>query len=164
MVKITGTLVWYYFVCKRQVWMMSREMNPYNDDELLELGRLIHEHFYKREKKEISFSTMRLDLVKKNGKNTIVGEIKKSSRYLLPGQMQLAFYLYQLKQRGIEASGELLVPKERKKEKILLTEELEKKLKNAMDEIQKIIRLDAPPPVVKTRFCSKCAYKDLCFA
>jgi len=143
---------------------MSHELNPYNDNELLELGRMIHEHSYKREKKEIAFSTMKLDIVKKSGKNTIVGEIKKSSKYLLPGQMQLAFYLYQLKQMGIESTGELLVPKERKKEKIILTSELEEELEKAMKDIQAIIAQPKPPPVHKTHFCRVCAYKDLCFA
>lgn len=164
MAKITGTLIWYYCVCRREVWLMSHELNPYNDNELLELGRMIHEHFYKRQKKEIVFPGMKLDMVKNNGKNTIVGEIKKSSKYLLPARMQLLFYLYQFKNQGVEAKGELLIPKERKKEEILLTEELEKELEKAMSDIQTIIAQPNPPTVHKTQFCRVCAYKDLCFA
>jgi CRISPR-associated exonuclease Cas4 len=143
---------------------MSHELNPHNDNELLELGRMIHEHFYKKEKKELIFSTMHLDMVKKDGKSTIVGEIKKSSKYLLPAKMQLLFYLYQLKKQGIQASGELLIPKERKKEKILLTEESEKELEKAFLKIKEIIQQPIPPELHKTHFCRVCAYKDLCFA
>ena len=164
MVKVSGTLMWYYFVCKREVWLMSREVTPFEEDDLLEIGRLIHEDSYKREKKEVDLFSMKIDVLRKANGRLLIGEMKKSSSYLMPARMQLLFYLYRLKEMGISAEGELLVPKERKKEKVILSEEAEKKVKNAISDIQKIIALETPPPAVKTHFCSRCAYKDFCFA
>ena len=164
MVKVSGTLMWYYFVCKREVWLMSREVTPFEEDDLLEIGRLIHEDSYKREKKEVDLFSMKIDVLRKTNGRLLIGEMKKSSSYLMPARMQLLFYLYRLKEMGISAEGELLVPKERKKEKVILSEEAEKKVKNAISDIQKIIALETPPPAVKTHFCNKCAYKDFCFA
>ena len=164
MVKVSGTLMWYYFVCKREVWLMSREVTPFEENDLLEIGRLIHEDSYKREKKEVDLFSMKIDVLRKTNGRLLIGEMKKSSSYLMPARMQLLFYLYRLKEMGISAEGELLVPKERKKEKVILSEEAEKKVKNAISDIQKIIALETPPPAVKTHFCNKCAYKDFCFA
>ena len=164
MVKVSGTLMWYYFVCKREVWLMSREVTPFEEDDLLEIGRLIHEDSYKREKKEVDLFSMKIDVLRKTNGRLLIGEMKKSSSYLMPARMQLLFYLYRLKEMGISAEGELLVPKERKKEKVILSEEAEEKVKNAISDIQKIIALETPPPAVKTHFCNKCAYKDFCFA
>jgi CRISPR-associated exonuclease Cas4 len=164
MVNITGTLVWYYYICKREVWLMSHELNPYNGNELLSLGRIIHEHFYKREKKEIQVGNMKIDLIKKEDGNIVIAEIKKSSKGTKAAQMQLLFYLYQLKKEGIKATGELLIPREHKKERVFLTEETEKELEKAFLKIKEIIQQPIPPELHKTHFCRVCAYKDLCFA
>ena len=164
MVKVTGTLIWYYFVCKREVWLMSREVTPFEEDDLLEIGRLIHEDSYKREKKEVDIFSMKIDVLRKSNGRLLIGEMKKSSSYLMPARMQLLFYLYRLKEMGISAEGELLIPKERKKEKVILSEEAEEKVKDAISDIRRIIALETPPPTVKTHFCNKCAYKDFCFA
>ncbi len=42
--------------------------------------------------------------------------------------MQLLFYLYKLKEREIEAKGELLIPKERKKISVELDKAAEEKI------------------------------------
>ena len=143
---------------------MSREVTPFEEDDLLEIGRLIHEDSYKREKKEVDIFSMRIDVLRKQDGRLLVGEMKKSSAYLLPAKMQLLFYLYKLHKMGIFADGELLVPKERKKEKVALTDDATRKLESAIEDIRRIIALETPPPAVKTRFCNKCAYRDFCFA
>lgn len=48
---ITSTLIWYYFICKREVWLMGHEITPFQDDPFLEIGRILHSEVYKREKK-----------------------------------------------------------------------------------------------------------------
>ena len=161
---ITGNTINAYYICHRKVWLFAHEVNPPTNNSYLEIGRLIGENFYKREKKEILVGNIKIDLVKRENGNVVIAEIKKSSSGKRAARMQLAFYLYQLKQMGIESTGELLVPKERKKEKIILTKELEEELEKAMKDIQAIIAQPKPPPVHKTHFCRVCAYKDLCFA
>lgn len=143
---------------------MSRELHPNQEDSFLEIGRLIHENSYLRQKKEILTRNMKIDLIKKKDGNSVVGEIKKSSRFLLPSKMQLLFYLYRLKEMGVEVKGEILVPKERKRERVYLTDDLKNKLKVAIQEVKEIIAQYSPPPPVKISFCGKCAYNEFCWA
>ena len=55
---ITGTMVWYYFICKREVWLISREITP-EEDESLEVGRAVHEIFYRSMRKEFPWRARR---------------------------------------------------------------------------------------------------------
>jgi len=162
--KITGTLIWYYYICQREVWLMAHEINPEQDNSFLELGRLLHEESYPREKKGLETSGMKIDLIKKGKEGLIVGEIKKSSRFLQSAKMQLAFYLFKMKEAGIKASGELLIPKEKKRIKVELNEEVEKELQRSMNNILNIITLNTPPPPQKINYCRNCAYREFCWS
>ncbi len=162
--KITGNLVNAYFICHRKVWLFAHEINPSLDNPYLEIGTLIGEQSYKREKKEIQAGNMKIDLIKKENGNIVVAEIKKSSKGEKAATMQLLFYLYQLRQKGIEANGELLIPKERKKISVELTEENEKELKKAFADIKEILKMETPPPLKKISFCKNCAYSEFCWA
>jgi len=164
LVKVSGYLVQSYMICRRQVWFYSREVIPYQGEDLLEIGRLIHKGSYKREKKEIEFECFKIDIIKNKGSNLVIAEVKKSSKAMKSARMQLLFYLYKLKQMGVSAKGELLVPKERKREKVELTEEAEEEIRNVIEDIKRIISMPAPPEFKKSRYCNKCAYKDFCFS
>jgi CRISPR-associated exonuclease Cas4 len=52
--QVNGTLIWYYYICKRQVWLMAHALNPDPDDENIQQGRNIHEYSYPRDKKELN--------------------------------------------------------------------------------------------------------------
>jgi len=143
---------------------MAHEINPEQDHPLVEMGRIFHEYAYKREKKEISLEGMKIDLLKKEGNDYIICEVKKSSRFEKPAKMQLAYYLYKLKSIGVNAKGELLIPKEKKKIKVELNEELEKEIEKAVAHIKDIIGRENPPPPKKIKYCGKCAYRYLCWA
>ena len=143
---------------------MSRELHPNQNDSFLEIGRLIHENAYLRERKEILFDNIKIDLIRKEKGSYIIAEVKKSSKYLLPSKMQLLFYLYKLKNRGINLKGEWLVPREKKRERVELTLEKEEEIKNTIKEIRNIIKEDTPPLPVKIPFCRGCAYNEFCWA
>jgi CRISPR-associated exonuclease Cas4 len=162
--KITGTLIWYYYICPREVWLMARELVPDQEDPFIEIGRILSGESYKRERKEIHLEGMVIDVLKKEKENVIIGEIKKSSKFEKAAKMQLAFYLLRLKEMGLNLKGELFFPKEKKKVEIILDEEIEKELKNAIYEIRKIINSEKPIPVKKNKFCNKCAYEEFCFS
>jgi len=164
MVKITGTLIWYYYICKRQVWLMSRELNPYEQDDFLVLGRFLSEETYGREKKEIRVDNISIDLIKKDQNSLLVGEVKKSSRYLKPATMQLAYYLKVLSKKGIKAKGVLLIPRERKRIKVSLTRKVLEELDGAQEEMLLIMDKSFPPPPKKISWCKNCAYKEFCFS
>jgi CRISPR-associated exonuclease Cas4 len=159
---INGTIIWYYYICHREVWLIGHSIESDQENEHLALGRHIHETFYKRQKKEFLIdNTIKIDIMMNK---KVIGEIKKSSKFLKSARMQLAFYLYYLKQKGISLEGELLIPEERKKEKIQLTQEIEKELEDVILEIKKILERDIPPEPVKIPYCKNCAYKELCWS
>ena len=161
---ITGNLINAYYICKRKLWLFAHKVNPSLDNPYLEIGTLIGEESYKREKKEISVGNIKIDLIKKEDGNVVVAEIKKSSKGETPARMQLLFYLYQLKKTGIEAKGELLIPKERKKIPVELTEDKGKELEKAFADIKEILKMDTPPLLRRIPFCRNCAYNEFCWA
>jgi CRISPR-associated exonuclease Cas4 len=143
---------------------MARRLEAFQDNVFLELGRLLTEEAYTREKKEIEIGSLKIDLLRRGEKRVVVGEIKKSSRFEEAAKMQLAFYLYRLEQLGINAQGELLIPKEKKRIAVSLDGRTRSELKRAIAEIENIISSDIPPEPVKIRFCTKCAYREFCWA
>lgn len=160
----TGTLIWYYYICPREVWLMARQMNPCQENPFIEIGRLISEESYKKEKKEVRIENIVIDVLKRSDGEIIIGEVKKSSRYLKSALMQISYYLYRLKKYGIEIKGELLFPKEKKRIQVILTKEIESEITNAIEEIKRIVSLEKPPSLKKTKFCSKCGYKEFCWS
>jgi len=143
---------------------MSRNLNPDQQNPFIEIGRLISEESYKRERKEIRLENIVIDILRKEGEEIVIGEVKKSSKFEKSARMQLAYYLWKLKELGIEAKGELLFPKEKKRISVTLTKEMETELENAKREIKSIVQMGTPPPPERTRFCSKCGYREFCWA
>ncbi|MHB1127788.1 MAG: CRISPR-associated protein Cas4 [Bacillota bacterium] len=161
---VTGTLVWYYYICQREVWLMARNISPDQDNPNIDLGRFIGENTYQRDKKEITIGHIKLDILRKEKGQLVVGEVKKSSKFEKSAMMQLAFYLLELKERGVEAVGELLFPKEKKKVRIELTDELIADIEKAKKEILRIIYRALPQAPKKIVFCRNCAYAEFCWS
>ncbi|MDQ7032458.1 MAG: CRISPR-associated protein Cas4 [Desulfonauticus sp.] len=150
-----------YLTCPREAWLEYHDIHSDQEHEFLALGRLMHEDSYKRDRKEIFVDQLlKIDLFK----DQMVAEVKKSSRHINAAKMQLAYYLYYLKHnKGLKFKGVLLFPKERKKETITLTQELEEKIKNLLEEIKDTLTKDRPPKKKKIRFCKTCAFYEFCF-
>ncbi|MDI3535043.1 MAG: CRISPR-associated exonuclease Cas4 [Thermosediminibacterales bacterium] len=161
---ITGALVQSYNICKRQAWLMAHQIIPDQEHPFIEIGRLIDEESYGRDKKKVNFENIVLDLIRSNDEDLLVGEVKKSSRAEESARMQLAFYLYKLKQSGINARGILLFPEERKRVMLELTPELENRVEEVIKEIEKLILKEMPPPFKKIRYCKNCGYKEFCWS
>lgn len=161
---ITGTLIQSYNICHRQTWLMAHQIIPDQEHEYIELGRIIDEESYGRDKKRINFENVVIDLVRSDDGDMIVGEVKKSSRAKKSAKMQVAFYLYKLKQSGIIARGLLLFPKERKRVIVELTPELEQELEKMFSNIYGIIFQKVPPQAKKKGYCKNCGYKEFCWA
>ncbi len=160
--KIKGTEVNYYYICKRKLWFFSKGITLEDNSERVNIGALLHENSYPRKKrKNITInSTISIDII-----SDTIAEIKLSESMEKASLMQLAYYLYYLKNLGIEIDGELRYPKERKIKKVSLTKEIERELLNTLEEIEKIRNLPSPPKVEKmTSKCKKCAYFELCWA
>jgi CRISPR-associated exonuclease Cas4 len=161
---VTGTLVWYYYICPREVWLMARKIAPDQDDANVDFGRFLQEKVYQRDKKEVSIGHLKIDVIKKERGRLVIGEVKKSSKYERSAKMQLAFYLYELKEAGVEAVGELMFPQEKKKKRIELNEELMQEVVTTKKQILQLMYQEKPPEPQKINFCKKCAYAELCWA
>ncbi|MCS7231893.1 MAG: CRISPR-associated protein Cas4 [Elusimicrobiota bacterium] len=161
---ITGTLVWYYYICKREVWLMSHYIVPNQADERILLGKIISENSYGREKREIRIKNLVLDIISTKNENIIVAEVKKSSRYIKSATMQVKFYIWQLKQLGIKnIIGELRIPKEKKKIEIYLTPKDEIELKKVLEDIKNIILRPQPELPREQKYCRLCGYNEFCW-
>lgn len=161
---VNGTLIWYYFQCKREVWLMARKITPAQDHANIEIGRHIHEKSYKKNKKEIVIGNIKFDVVKQKNSKLIVGEIKKSSKFEKSSMYQLYYYLYELEKAGVNASGELLFPEERKKISVELTNEIKAELDAIVLDIESIAENERAPKANLSRLCSVCAYAEYCWA
>lgn len=163
-VYVTGTLIWYYFICPREVWLMGRNITPDEDDPNIELGRFISQDTYKRDKKEIAVGHAKLDILRNEKGYLVVGEIKKSSKYVKSAKMQLIFYLMELKEKGIDAKGELLFPNEKEKINVELSEDTIAEIEHAKKEIINIIKKEEPPIPTKKAICNNCGYAEFCWS
>ncbi len=162
--RVSGTLIWYYYICPRQVWLIAHQLTPDDEDPNIYIGRLIDETAYGREKKELVVGSSKVDVYRLAGERLLIGEVKKSSRYRESARMQLAFYLKELAVHGVEAEGELRFPAEKTREKVALDKETLAKLARAEEEIIHLLELEKPPPPEKNRFCRRCAYTEFCWS
>ena len=162
--QVNGTLVWYYYICKREVWLMAHQLTPDQDDENVKIGKIIGENTYSRDKKEIDLGNAKIDLIRTEDGQLVVGEVKKSSRFIESASKQLLFYLLQLKEMGIDARGELMIPEERYTCEVELNEENEAEIRATIKHIEQIVQETRPPGAVKNKYCRSCAYKEFCWA
>ncbi len=160
---VTGTLMWYYYVCKRQVWLMAHQINPDEDDPNIAYGRFLQRMSYGREKKETAVGNCRFDLVQRRDGTIVVSEVKKTSRHEKSATMQLLFYLKELRERGIEATGELRFPEEKRRKAVILTGEALREVNEAELGIIELVKCDLPPTPVKIKLCRNCAYAEFCW-
>lgn len=165
MAKLTGTLLWYWAICQREAWLMAHELNPDEDDPYLELGRFLSQKAYPRaHRRELVLPGMKLDLIETEvGDEVIVAEIKKSSRFLEAAQLQLLFYLQRLEEQGVQARGELRIPKEKKRIPVELDEARRQQLGQALMELKALVEQPLPPPAARIPFCRRCAYREFCW-
>lgn len=162
-INVTGTMVWYYFVCKREVWLISHGIESDQDDDNIIIGRAIHEESYKRDVKEITLPNSRIDAIEYKNGATVVIEIKKSSKTKNAAEMQLLYYMFQIYKPGLKIKGEIRIPKEKKIIEVELTEEHIKELEETITEIKNIITDDMPKPI-KNSHCKNCAYSEFCWS
>ena len=160
--KITGTLINYYFHCKTQCWLHANRINLEDNSEEVRIGKVLHEISEDRVS-EVAFENIKLDKITKD----YIIEVKKSDSDLESAMWQLLYYLYVLKQKGIEKKGRLEVFEKNKQNKkrfeMILDEESEEKLQAILADIEELISLSKPPEPKYESKCRKCAYYEYCF-
>lgn len=166
--KLTGTLLWYWAICRREAWLLGHALTPNEDDPYLELGRFLSQYAYpKAQRRELSLPGIKIDLIgfEREGVEEVVAvEIKKSSRFLEAARLQVLFYLHRLEEEGIVAYGELRIPKERKRFPVKLDAKSRLQLQQAIADLEQLLEENLPPPPKRIHFCRRCAYREFCWA
>lgn len=161
---MNGTIINYYFHCKRQCYMFAHRLNLEDNSEIVRVGKAIHEDKAKSsENSEIKIDNISLDKI--NSKYVV--EIKKSDADIEACKWQLLYYLKILKDKGIERKGKLeFIEKNKTDRKIIfieLNEEIEKELNEHISKIEELLSMDELPTVINKPACKKCAYYEYCY-
>lgn len=163
--KITGTIINYYFHCKRQCYLFANRINLEDNSEDVRIGRVLHEIRAKDNKDaEIKYENIVLDKVS----SKYIEEYKKSDADTKAAQMQLIFYLKQLQDKGITKEGKLIYNEKNKKdgkktEIIELDDSNINKLNKCIEDIEQLVNQEKVPDVEKDKKCKRCAYYDYCY-
>lgn len=160
--RITGTMFYYYFVCQRKLWCFYNNITLENESERVLLGKLIDESAYGREQKHIMIDeTINIDFIKDW---KVLHEIKKDKSIEEASIWQVKYYLYFLKQRGIQVEkGILDYPKIKKREEVFLQENDLKKIGEILKDIENVVSQEKMPPIIDSKICKSCAYYEYCY-
>ena len=159
---ITGMMVYYYFVCKKQLWYFANQIQMEQNSELVEIGKIIDETSYKNQEKHILIdNTINIDFIKNN---VILHEVKKTKSIEEASIWQVKYYMYYLEQKGVEnIKAKIDFPLIKETKDVVLNYEDRQALQNIITNIREIINSKNPMDVIQDKKCKKCAYYDLCY-
>ena len=158
---IRGTEINYLFICPTKLWYFAKGITMEQESEWVDLGKFLHERSYFGEEKEVQIGSIKIDFIRR-GSIIEVHEVKKGKSMEKAHEMQALYYLYYLKQHGINAKAVLNYPQLKETKEIRLDGH-EEEVKEAIREVERIKSLPVPPEPVKSRKCKKCAYYELCW-
>jgi CRISPR-associated exonuclease Cas4 len=166
--RVTGTEVHYYVLCRRKLWWFTHGMEQEHVSgnaaaENVALGRSLHEESYPgvSRKEVLVDDLLRIDFFD----DGVVHEIKKSRGAHKATLFQLLYYLYYLKhEKGIVTTGMIDYPKQKRRETVELTPEREAEVKEILAGVSSVRVLPKPPEIPEPMpICKKCSYQDLCW-
>jgi len=157
--RVTGVMMQYYHACERELWLVSRHLEIDRENAAVVRGTRVDDTAYGgRESKHLGM--IAIDLLE-DGR---VVEVKPSSKLVEPARMQLAYYLWYLDRvADIQRDGVLAHPRERTRESVVLTDDLEERVEDAIRGIHAVVESETPPPAEEKPFCESCAYHDFCW-
>jgi len=159
--RITGLMVQYYHVCKRELWFMSRGIDINRGTTNIQRGTHVDETSYQDSRQSFMIDNrIQLDVIESGD----IMEVKVSSTLEEPARMQLLFYLWFLNNiYGIDKDGVLAYPTERKREQVKLDIENTEAIENTIQGILDVVNKDSPPKLEKKPYCDSCLYQDICW-
>ncbi|MEJ5299422.1 MAG: CRISPR-associated protein Cas4 [Thermodesulforhabdaceae bacterium] len=161
--RTNGIKINYWAICHRKVWLYAKGLHMEHLSDRVALGRLLHERAYSDlSRREVLIDNLiKIDLLEKEGK---VLEVKYSRKLEDAARLQIAYYLLYLKKLGVGTLiGELRFPKERRREEVHLTPELEAAVMEALKGVHEIEQMPSPPQAEFTSICRACSYCELCW-
>ena len=104
--KVNGTLVNYYFHCRRQCWLHGNRINLESNSENVKIGKALHEiRAEESESTEIGIENIRLDKITKD----YLVEVKKSDADYEAVKWQVLFYLKALKNKKLSGKSTMKI-------------------------------------------------------
>lgn len=165
MPNITATLINLYHVCHRELWLHANEIRMEHTSDTVTEGKLIGENTYTdRAAKytELELEGIKIDYY--DARNKVVHEIKKSDKMEAAHEAQVKYYLYKLRQHGIEgATGILEYPSLRHTAQVELTDQDIVDIQRWEVEILDIINREEMPSVIHKPVCKRCSYYEFCY-
>ncbi|RKU28128.1 CRISPR-associated protein Cas4 [Candidatus Poribacteria bacterium] len=161
---ITGTAINYLYICERKLWFFQNHLEMEHTSEYVDIGQLLHEDTYPREKRRewLIDGMVRIDFVDKDG---ILHDIKSGPAMETAHVMQLCYYLYLLKQKGVtDRKGVINYPRQRRTTEVELTVDRERELETAIEKVTQIAALPTPPHADYMKICKSCSYQELCWS
>lgn len=161
--EITGTLINYYFHCKRQCWLSGNRINMEYESEDVQIGKALHqERLDKKKGTELKIDNIVVDQLT----DKYLVEIKRSDADMEAAKWQIYFYLKVLREKGMERIGRLEVLEKHSDTKRItdytLTPEIVTELEVLTAEIEQLIASDEPPKTELANKCKRCAYGAYC--
>jgi CRISPR-associated exonuclease Cas4 len=165
-INITGSMIQAYVICPRQAWLMSRQLTGDQRNDFIEIGRLLAEETYSRDKKEILIPGIgKVDMIRETGDSITLIETKKSSKMMDAAKMQLLFYMYHFRKKTDQKlRAEIRVPKEKKVIELELTEESSHEIERIIDLLENILEDNIPPEPAKRKYCKTCSFLEFCWS
>lgn len=164
--QITGTHFNYYQICHRKLWLFANGIHMESNSELVYEGKLIHETSYSRRSdkyKEIAIDGIKIDYY--DYKNRVVHEIKRSNKHEEAHEWQVKYYLYVLKQHGINnVTGLLEYPKQHTTKEVFLNIPDLDAISEIIINIENIIKQKKCPNRISKNKCQNCSYFDFCYS
>lgn len=158
---MTGTLINYYYVCKRKCWLFYNKINLEDNSEDVRIGKVLHS-LKESKNSEIQIGDIKIDKLTSN----YVIEFKKTNSSIESDIMQVLNYLNVLKSKRVERKGKISYFDTNDNNPKTLIIELSNDNKLLLDskikEIEKFLEQDKPPIFNKCKYCTKCAYYEYC--
>lgn len=162
---LTATLINLYHICHRELWLHANGIRMEHTSDTVYEGKLIGETTYpQRPEKytEVEIDGSKIDFY--DAKNKVVHEIKKSDKTEDAHEWQVKYYLWLLRQNGIEGvTGILEYPKLRETKEVRLTLSDEVYLQSVVAHIKTIVEDERCPSVINSKICKSCSYYDFCY-
>lgn len=165
--QINATLINLYHVCHRELWLHANGVRMEHTSEVVAEGKLIGETTYTdRSQKftEVEIDGVKIDFY--DAKNKVVHEVKKSASVEKAHIAQVQYYLYKLKQKGVDgATGFIEYPKLKQREVVnALTPDDVEAIVQWEQAVEAIIASPVCPDLIRAKICKQCSYHDFCYS
>lgn len=162
--RVNGTLMNYYFHCKRQCYLHGSRINLEDNSEIVKVGKAIHEEKAGgSSNSELEIDNIKIDKLTAE----YLTEIKKSDADEEAAKWQLYYYLKVLKEKGVIRKGRLeFVEKNKSAKKVVvleLTPGIELELQGYVNQIELLLEQSVIPEPLHKSNCKKCAYYEYCY-